>query len=298
MSRTLLDISRLGTQAAWPSIANEVNGYLSSWIAAANAQVSAHQLRIASAPNPNATATDPCGWRVEATLSQLTPGGNPAVLILEVSITGTSFLIRPGIGNTEPFVGSDSQMGWIFPSAETGSSTGAWSITPLPFTAQLGWSLAPGAEYFLFAYSQHRFTNRQAVPLLIARDQVSGHWILAASPPSTTDGLRAVCWNRRSGQPSGSRTLLREPNTSPVQIRRPAELVLATTDWSYYESANEPTQFWEPLILPPDFASLNLSSAAMSYYKPADGNEWLAIGAHGLLLRTKDAPAPQGGTGS
>jgi len=27
----------------------------------------------------------------------------------------------------------------------------------------------------------------------------------------------------------------------------------------------------------------------MSYYKPPDGNEWLAIGAHGLLLRTKAA---------
>jgi hypothetical protein len=35
----------------------------------------------------------------------------------------------------------------------------------------------------------------------------------------------------------------------------------------------------------------------MSYYKPPDGSEWLAIGSHGLLLRTKDAPAPQGGEG-
>lgn len=48
------------------------------------------------------------------------------------------------------------------------------------------------------------------------------------------------------------------------------------------------------MILPPDFASVNLSSAAMSYYKPADGNEWLAIGAHGLLLPTKEpAASPQ-----
>jgi len=295
MSRTLIDISRLGTDTTWPLVAVEVNGYLQSWITAANAQVSQHQLRIATAPNPNATATDPCGWRIEATLAQRTPGGVPAVLLLEVFHTGTTFLIRPGIGNSEPFVGSDSQMGWVFPSADVGTSSGAWSTTPLPFTAQLGWSLAPGAEYFVFAYSQHRFTNRQAVPLLIARDQVSGNWILAASPPSTTDGLRAVCWNRRSGQPAGSRTLLRELTSTTVQIRRPAELVLATTDWSYYESANEPAQFWEPLLLPPDFASVNLSSAAMSYYKPADGNEWLAIGAHGLLLRTKEATTPQGG---
>jgi hypothetical protein len=162
----------------------------------------------------------------------------------------------------------------------------------------VAWSVAPGGEYFVFAYSQHRFTNRQAVPLLIARDQVSGHWILAASPPSTTfDALRAVSWNVRSGQPSGSRTLLRESFTTAVMIRRPAELVIATTDWSYYESANEPAQFWEPLILPPDFAALNLSSAAMSYFKPPDGSEWLAIGGHGLLLLTKDAPVPQGGTG-
>ena len=179
-----------------------------------------------------------------------------------------------------------------------GSSSGTWSTTPLPFNAQVGWSLAPGAEYFVFAYSQHRFTNRQAVPLLIARDQVSGHWILAASPPSTTtDALRAVSWNARSGQPSGSRTLLRENSSTPIQIRQPAELVLATTDWSYYESANVPAQFWEPILLPPDFAALNLSSGAMSYFQPPDGSEWLAIGGHGLLLRTKEAPTPQGGTG-
>jgi hypothetical protein len=290
-SRTLIDISRVGTEAAWPSIASEVNGYLANWIAAANAQVGQHQLRIATPPNPNATASEPCGWRIEATLSQLTPGGNPAVLILEVFLTGTTFQIKPGIGNREPFVGADNQQGWVFPAADVTTSNGAWSTTPLPFTAQVGWSLEPGGEYFVFAYSQSRFTNRQAVPLLIARDQVSGHWILAASPPSTSEGLRAVSWNRRSGQPSGSRILLREPQASPIHIRRPAELVLATTDWSYYESADEPAKFWEPLILPPDFASLNLSSAAMSYYKPADGNEWLAIGAHGLLLRTREAGA-------
>ena len=297
-SRTLIDISRLGTDTTWPSVAVEVNGYLQSWIAAANAQVSQHQLRIVTPPNPNATSTDPCGWRIEATLSQLTPGGEPAVLILEVFLTGTAFVIRPGIGNTEPYVGADTQQGWVLPAGDVGTSSGTWSTTPLPFNAQVAWSLAPGAEYFVFAYSQHRFKNRQAVPLLIARDQVSGHWILAASPPSTTfDALRAVSWNVRSGQPSGSRTLLRENSSTPIQIRRPAELVLATTDWSYYETANEPAQFWEPLILPPDFAALNLSSGAMSYFKPPDGSEWLAIGGHGLLLRTKDptstaAPTP------
>ena len=295
MSRTLIDISRVGTGTTWPSVAVEVTGYLQNWLTAANAQVSQHQLRLTTAPNPNATVSDPCGWRIEATLSQLTPGGVPAVLLLEVFLTGTTLQIRPGIGNSEPFVGADSQQGWVYPAADVGTSSGAWSTTPLPFTAQVGWSLTPGAEYFVFAYSQHRFTNRQAVPLLIARDQVSGHWILAASPPSTTtDALRAVSWNARSGQPSGSRTLLRENSSTPIQIRQPAELVLATTDWSYYESANEPAQFWEPLLLPTDFAALNLSSGAMSYFKPPDGSEWLAIGGHGLLLCTKD-PTPTAG---
>jgi hypothetical protein len=297
MSRTLIDISRVGTDTTWPSVAVEVTGYLQNWLTAVNAQVSQHQLRIATAPNPTATAADPCGWRIEATLAQRTPGGVPAVLLLEVFLTGTTLQIRPGIGNSEPFVGADSQQGWVYPAADVGTSSGAWSTTPLPFNAQVGWSLAPGTEYFVFTYSQHRFTNRQAVPLLIARDQVSGHWILAASPPSTSDGLRAVSWNRRSGQPSGSRTLLRELTSTTVQIRRPSELVLGTTDWSYYESANEPAQSWEPLLLPPDFAALNLSGAAMSVFRPPDGSEWLAIGGHGLLLRTKDAPAPQGGTG-
>jgi hypothetical protein len=292
MSRTLIDISRLGTDTTWPSVATEVNGYLQNWIAAANAQVSQHQLRIVTPPNPEATATDPCGWRLEATLSQLTPGGNPAVLILEVFLTGTALVIRPGIGNTEPYVGADTQMGWVLPAGEVGTSSGTWSTTPLPFNAQVAWSLAPGSEYFVFAYSQHRYTNRQAMPLLIARDQVSGNWILAASPPSTTaDALRAVSWNVRSGQPSGSRGLLRDGSLTVVRISQPAELVIATTDWSYYETANEPAQFWEPLILPPDFAVVNLSSAAMSYFKAPDGSEWLAIGGHGLLLRSKD-PTP------
>ena len=297
MSRTLIDISRLGTETTWPSVAVEVTGYPQNWLTAANAQVNQHQLRLATAPNPTATATDPCGWRLEATLAQLTPGGAPAVLLLELFLTGTTLQIKPGIANREPFLGGDDQVSWVYPSGEVGTSSGTWSTTPLPFNAQVGWSLASGAEYFVFAYSQHRFTNRQAVPLLIARDQVSGHWILAASPPSTTfDALRAVSWNASSGQPSGSRTLLRDNSSTPIQIRQPAELVLATTDWSYYESANVPAQFWEPLILPPDFAAVTLSSGAMSYFKPPDGSEWLAIGGHGLLLRTKDAPALQGGT--
>lgn len=294
MTRTLIDISRIGTAVTWPSVATEVNGYLQNWIQAANAQVSQHQLRVATAPNPNATTADPCGWRLEATLSHRTPGNQPAVLLLEVFLTGTTLQVLPGIGNSEPYLGADSQQGWVFPAGEVGASSGSWSTTPLPFNAQVGWSLAPGAEYFVFAYSQHRFSNRQAVPLLIARDQVSGHWILAGSPPTTTaDALRAVSWNRRSGQPSGSKTLLRDPSSSILCIRRPAELVLATTDWSYVSGAEVPAQVWEPLLLPPDFASTNLSSAAMSYFKPADGNEWLAIGAHGLLLRTKEA-TPQG----
>ena len=298
MSRTLIDISRVGTDTTWPSVATEVNGYLQNWIAAANAQVSQHQLHIVTAPNPEATATDPCGWRIEATLSQLTPGGNPAVLILEVFLTGTTLLIKPGIANREPFLGGDDQVSWVYPAGDVGTSSGTWSTTPLPFNAQVAWSLQAGQEYFVFAYSQHRYTNRQAMPLLIARDQVSGNWILAASPPSTTsDALRAVSWNVRSGQPTGSRGLLRDGLLTVVRISRPAELVIATTDWSYYEVANEPAQFWEPLLLPPDFAVVNLGSAAMSYFKAPDGSEWLAIGGHGLLLRTKDAPALQGGTG-
>ena len=295
MGRTLIDISRLGTDTTWPSVAVEVNGYLQSWMAAANGQVSQHQLRIAIAPSTAATDADPCGWQIEATLDQRTPGGQPAVLILQILITGINVRIRPGIVNSEPFLGGDTEQGWIYPTREVGDSTGFWSTTPLPFNAQLAWSLEPGAEYFVFAYSQHRFTNRQAVPLLIARDQISGHWILAATPPSTAsaDGLRAVCWDKRSGQPCGSRGLIRDPLLTSVRISRPAELALATSDWSSFSSANVPAYRLDPLILPPDFASLNISSAAQSYYKPADGSEWLALGGHGLLLRTKEGPGAE-----
>jgi hypothetical protein len=62
--RTLIDISRLGTDTTWPAVATEVNGYLQNWLAAANAQVSHRpqphghchgSLRLASGGNPDAT---------------------------------------------------------------------------------------------------------------------------------------------------------------------------------------------------------------------------------------------------
>ncbi|MCS5691746.1 hypothetical protein NZK33_07075 [Cyanobium sp. FGCU-6] len=48
-----------------------------------------------------------------------------------------------------------------------------------------GWALAPGGEDFVFAYSQHRYTNRQAVPLLIAatRCPATGSWRTRLPPP-------------------------------------------------------------------------------------------------------------------
>jgi hypothetical protein len=296
-SRTLIDISRPGTAVTWPSVAVEVNGYLQNWLAAANTQVPQHQLRIATAPNPAATATDPCGWRIEATLSQLTPRGNPAVLILQVFVTGTVVEILPGIGNSEPFLGADTQQGWVYPAGDVTFANGAWSTAPLPFNAQVAWSLQAGQEYFVFAYSQHRNTNRQAVPLLIARDQISGHWILAATPPSTSslDGLRAVSWDQRSGQPAGSRSLLRDGLFTSTRISRPAELLLSTIDWSGTSSAQLPAFRWDPLLLPPDFAAVNFSAAAQSYFIAGDGSAWLGLGSHGLLLRTREPGAPATG---
>jgi hypothetical protein len=289
-SRTLIDISRAGTGLTWPLMAAEVHGYLQNWLAAANAQVPQHQLLIAIAPEANASRSERCGWRIEATLDQLTPAGNPAVLILQYFVTGTAVEILPGIGNSEPFLGGDTQQGWVYPSMEVVFSNGVWSMTPLPFNAQVGWSLQNGQEYFVFAYSQHRNTNRQAVPLLIARDQISGHWILAATPPSTSsfDGLRAVSWDQRSGQPAGSRSLLRDGLLTTVRITRPAELVLATTDWSGTSSAPDPALRWDPLLLPPDFAAVNFNGTALNYFIAGDGSEWLGLGGHGLLLRTKE----------
>jgi hypothetical protein len=59
MSRTLIDINSLGTDTTCPSVNTEVNGYLQNWNAAGNAQVNQHQLRIATASNLTATASDP-----------------------------------------------------------------------------------------------------------------------------------------------------------------------------------------------------------------------------------------------
>lgn len=47
-SRTLIDISRLGTDTTWPSVATEVNGYLQNWIAAIGPSSRQHFLRLAA----------------------------------------------------------------------------------------------------------------------------------------------------------------------------------------------------------------------------------------------------------
>lgn len=37
---------------------------------------------------------------------------------------------------------------------------------------------------------------------------------------------------------------------------------------------------------------MNFNSTALNYFIAADGSEWLGLGGHGLLLRTKEGAGP------
>ena len=54
-------------------------------------------------------------------------------------------------------------------------------------------SLAAGQEFICFAFSQHSFSNRQAVALLIAKDVVSAQWHLSLTDIAGV--IATVAWN-------------------------------------------------------------------------------------------------------
>ncbi len=54
-------------------------------------------------------------------------------------------------------------------------------------------SLAAGQEFICFAFSQHSFSNRQAVALLIAKDVVSAQWHLSLTDMAGV--IATVAWN-------------------------------------------------------------------------------------------------------
>ena len=59
-------------------------------------------------------------------------------------------------------------------------------------------SLAAGQEFICFAFSQHSFSNRQAVALLIAKDVVSAQWHLSLTDMAGV--IATVAWNCRGPQ--------------------------------------------------------------------------------------------------
>ncbi len=297
---TLRDVSRAGSEAHWPLIAAEVQGYLATWVAAANAQVSGQQLEIRTAPIHNPTDQQSCGWLIAAHLAATTPAGRPVVTLLDSHIKGTSIEQRVGfLGPPELLVGvqedypynQNYQVGWTYPAWGVGDSRGTWSRPPeqhYPFNGLVTWSLAPGAEFFLFLYSQHTLSERRAMPLFIAREQSGGHWFLAAS---IQDSWRSLSWSRRANLPTPGVRLLTFTASrytwalsipaGMIQLRRPAEVILMDVNWEI-ALYNEPQKtippfHFDPVLLPPAFATCT-ASQSLAALQDSRGQWWLNLG--------------------
>ena len=318
---TLRDISRPGAAATWPSIAAEVQGYLANWLEAANAQVSGQSLELRTTPTAEPGDNESCGWMIAAHLNATTPAGTPVVTLLQSHIRGTTVYQRVGLPEplelwlgvqwepASPTSSYYSRTGWVYPNFECREQSGTWSRPPdqhYPFNGVLAWSLEPGAEFFLFFYSQHDDANRQVMPLFIAREQNSGHWLLAAS---IGRAWRMICWSSRAQRIAASDKVLHYSavthdaltpaaagGTPYITLQTPAELQVSTpATWFmanlYANSTNEntwpqaPACHFDAIVLPPAFASVSIS-AALSTQEDSASNLWLNLG-NNLALRLR-----------
>jgi hypothetical protein len=148
-------------------------------------------------------------------------------------------------------------------------------------------SLAAGQEFICFAFSQHSFSNRQAVALLIAKDVVSAQWHLSLT--DMAGGIATVAWNLARPQVLLSTTFRADffSSAAPLMLVRPA-LWVPITPTVFYQQPLPPVQWWDPVALPADLALYNRTFTSLGYIKPADGSEWLQLGPSRLVVRLKD----------
>ncbi|NQW38109.1 MAG: hypothetical protein HQ469_02745, partial [Cyanobacteria bacterium] len=148
-------------------------------------------------------------------------------------------------------------------------------------------SLAAGQEFFCFAFSQHSFSNRQAVALLIAKDVVSGQWHLSLSDMAGV--IATVAWNLVRPQVLLSTAFRADffSSAAPLMLVRPAQW-LPLTPTIVFTTPLPPVQWWDPVALPADLAIYNRTFTSFGYIKAADGSEWLQLGPSRLVVRLKD----------
>ncbi len=286
MAATITDLSRRGDQGfALPGLFGEVHTLLMAWIAAANGQNPTQLLSLLTGP---AGAPGFCGWTIKARLAALS-GGQPVELISQWVANLTTGAVTTHAGLASGFTAGSALGG--HGSLTGGVSTTSSLITlppqPLPLGAVVASSLAAGQEFFCFAFSQHSFSNRQAVALLIAKDVVSTQWHLSLTDMAGV--IATVAWNLARPQVQLSSAFRADffSSAAPLMLVRPAQWVPITPS-VVYTTPLPPVQWWDPVALPADLALYNRTFTSLGYIKPGDGSEWLQLGPSRLVVRLKD----------
>ncbi|MCT0199610.1 hypothetical protein KQ313_07965 [Synechococcus sp. CS-1325] len=286
MAATITDLSRRGDQGfALPALFNEAAGHLATWITAANGQNPTQLLSVLTGP---AGAPGFCGWTIRAQLAVLS-GGQPVELMgqwvanLNTGAVTTHAGLASGFTAGPALGGHGSLTGGV----GTTSSLITLAVQPLPLGAVVASSLAAGQEFFCFAFSQHSFSNRQAVALLIAKDVVSGQWHLSHTDMAGV--IATVAWNLARPQVLLATAFRADffSSATPLMLVRPAQW-LPITPTVFYQQPLPPVQWWDPVALPVDLAIYNRTFTSLGYIKPADGSEWLQLGPSRLVVRLKD----------
>ncbi len=283
MAATIVDLSRRGDQGnPLVELGAAVDTELAAWVATANAQNPSQQLTVVC---DSAGAPGFLGWTIWARLAALNLG-TPVELMSQwvLNMTTAAVTTHAGLATGHNPAGALGAHGLL--SGGRGTTNTLVTLNqPLPIGAVVAKSLTPGQEFFAFALSQHTFTNRQAVAVMIAKDVMTGDWHLLNTDMSAVQSI--VAWSRNLPQVmlSGSFRLEWWASGPPFFLSRPAQLLPLTPGSSAMVNPIPPVQLWDPVVLPVDLAIYNRTLTSLGYFKAADGSEWLQIGPSRLVAR-------------
>lgn len=286
MAAAITDLCRRGDEGvALPGLFAEAHALLMAWITAANGQNPAQLLSVLNGP---AGAPGFCGWTINARLAALS-GGQPVELMSQWVANLSSGAVTTHAGLASGFSPGIALGGHGSLTGGVGTTSSLITLPPqpLPLGAVVASSLVAGQEFFCFAFSQHSFSNRQAVALLIAKDVVSGQWHLSLTDMAGV--IATVAWNLVRPQVLLATTFRGDffSSAAPLMLVRPAQW-LPLTPTIFYQQPLPPVQWWDPVALPADLAIYNRTFTSLGYIKAADGSEWLQLGPSRLVLRLKD----------
>ena len=285
MAATIRDLCRVGDQGSpLVEVAALVDGDLAAWITAANAQNPGQLLTLST---NSQQAPGFLGWTVRARITAQN-AGQPVELMSQwvLNLATAAVTTHVGLASGHNPAGGLGTHGLL--SGGRGTTNTAVSLaTPYPLAAAAAWSLTSGQEFFAFGWSQHSWSNRQALAQLIAKDVTTGDWHLSNTDMSAV--VNTAAWSRNLPQLMLASSFRLEYFSGVTQslLSRPAQWQPITPGPSW-QPVLPPVQWWDPVVLPEDLAQYHRTLSHLGYVKAGDGSEWLQLGPARLAVRVVD----------